>query len=522
MGNLPFRDLSKTDRESHTKIFMRSAIQTADAVRSNTHSALQNARESLAAIARTDAQLRAFITVDAEGALAAAHSIDVAIEKAKSNGATEKELSQQWPLAGVVVAVKDVLTTRGLRTTCASKMLKNYVPPYDAFVVSALRKAGAVIVGKTNMDEFAMGSSTENSAFFPTKNPWDIERTPGGSSGGSAVAVAAQYAPLSLGTDTGGSVRQPAALTGVVGFKPSYGRVSRYGLVAFASSLDVVSPFATNVRDAALVYGVIAGHDPHDSTTVQTPVEVADFSAHEGPLKGLRIGVAKEYFAQGISSEIEASIRASLERLRQAGATLVDISMPHTNYGIAAYYVLAPAEASSNLARFDGVRYGHRAVGTDGQALTGGIDTLYGQTREEGFGPEVKRRILLGTFALSEGYFDAFYGKAQRVRTLIRRDFEEAFRSVDVIATPTSPVPAWKLGERTSDPLSMYLADICTLPASLAGVPAVSIPCGTVAVDGRPLPVGLQLIGPSMGDATLLSRAYAAECVLGTLALPTL
>ncbi len=494
-----------------------NATDQAKSVRTGHLSALHCTRVALSKIAGRDAHLRAFITVDAEGALAAARSIDTAIAEQTALGATQDELAQQWPLAGVVVAVKDVLVTRGLRTTCASKMLSGYVPPYDAWVVTKMRNAGAVIIGKTNMDEFAMGSSTENSAFYVTKNPWDSARVPGGSSGGSAAAVAAGYVSLSLGTDTGGSVRQPAALTGVVGFKPTYGRVSRHGLIAFASSLDVVSPFATNVRDAALLYRVIAGCDAHDSTTSNLAVEPPDFSLGEGILKGLRIGVPKEYFAQGISAEVESSVRIALKRLQDHGAILVDISMPHTSYGIAAYYVLAPAEASSNLARFDGVRYGHRAQLADN---SGGIDALYGQSREEGLGPEVKRRILLGTFALSEGYYDAFYGKAQRVRTLIRRDFDEAFCKVDVIATPTSPVPAWKLGERTADPLLMYSSDVCTLPASLAGVPAISIPCGTVETDGRALPVGLQLIGPAFAEARLLAYAFGAERVLGTLTLP--
>jgi aspartyl-tRNA(Asn)/glutamyl-tRNA(Gln) amidotransferase subunit A len=491
---------------------MTSALHQATACCAGEQTAIAHTRAALAAIAAEDHALRAFITVDSEGALAAAHTLDTALHKARAVAVPKQQLLQRWPLAGVCIAVKDVLVTRGLRTTCASKMLERYVPPYDATVITALRRAGAVIVGKTNMDEFAMGSSTENSAFFASKNPWDLRRTPGGSSGGSAVAVAARYVSLSLGTDTGGSVRQPAALTGVVGFKPTYGRVSRSGLVAFASSLDVVSPFARSVRDAELLYSVIAGGDVADATSAQVPVERADFSRNESLLKGLRVGVPREYFAQGISSAVEQSVRAALQQLQACGAQLVELSMPHTNYGVAAYYVLAPAEASSNLARFDGVRYGHRAV-SDG--AEGGIDALYGRSRQEGFGPEVKRRILLGTFALSEGYYDAFYGKAQRVRSLIRQDFIRAFREVDVIATPTSPVPAWPLGERTDDPLSMYLADICTLPASLAGVPAVSIPCATVETDGRELPVGLQLIGPAFAEAKLLAYAHAAECALG-------
>jgi aspartyl-tRNA(Asn)/glutamyl-tRNA(Gln) amidotransferase subunit A len=495
-----------------------SAHEVAASVRKGERSAVSVARASLAAIAERDGadKLGAFLTVDAEGALAAARTVDDQLAKARAGGMGPKALEERFALAGVAVAVKDVLTTRGLRTTCASKMLQNYVPPYDAHVVSKLRASGAVIVGKTNMDEFAMGSSTENSAYFPSKNPWDPTRTPGGSSGGSAVAVAARMAHLSLGTDTGGSVRQPAALTGIVGFKPSYGRVSRYGLVAFASSLDVVSPFATNVRDAEAVFAAIAGVDAHDSTCVDRPVPRADFSRGAKVLEGVRVGVPKEYFAEGMSPSVSASVRDALAKLEAQGAKLVEVSMPHTAYGIAAYYVLAPAECSSNLARFDGVRYGLRVPSEKGS-----IDDQYGRTREAGFGPEVKRRILLGTFALSEGYYDAFYGKAQKVRTLIAQDFEKAFAHVDVLATPTSPVPAWKLGERTSDPLAMYLADVCTLPASLAGLPALSLPTGTTVREGdRDLPVGLQLIGRAFEEAALLEIAYGAERVLGVLGDP--
>jgi aspartyl-tRNA(Asn)/glutamyl-tRNA(Gln) amidotransferase subunit A len=410
--------------------------------------------------------------------------------------------------------VKDVLTTRGLRTTCASRILENYVPPYDAHAVERLRAAGAVIVGKTNMDEFAMGSSTENSGYFPTRNPWDPSRAPGGSSGGSAAAVAARMAHLALGTDTGGSVRQPAALTGIVGLKPTYGRVSRYGLVAFASSFDVVGPFGVNVADTALLYGAIAGHDARDSTCVPRPVDAIDLSRGLEALRGLRVGVPKEYFAEGMEPDVAKSVRAAIEKVARAGASVQEISMPHTKYGIAAYYVLAPAEASSNLARFDGVRYGVRR-----EAGKGSLDEMYGATRDHGFGPEVKRRILLGTFALSEGYYDAFYGKAQKVRTLIRKDFADAFANVDVLLTPTSPTTAFKLGERVDDPVKMYLADVCTLPPSLAGVPAMSIPCG---LDAQGLPVGLQIVTPAFEESRLFAIAHAIEASLGRLELPTL
>jgi aspartyl-tRNA(Asn)/glutamyl-tRNA(Gln) amidotransferase subunit A len=488
------------------------AVALARAVRAGDLSAEQVARAYLARIARVDPALGAFLRVDAEGALAAARTLDARLARARKAGQSSESLAQALPLAGVPVAVKDVFTTRGLRTTCASRILENYVPQYDAHVVERLRAAGAVIVGKTNMDEFAMGSSTENSAYFPARNPWDRGRTPGGSSGGSAAAVAARLSPLALGTDTGGSVRQPAALTGIVGLKPTYGRISRYGLIAFASSLDVAGPFGTTVADTALLYGAIAGHDPRDSTCVPRPVEPIDLSRGEGALRGLRVGVAREYFAEGMEQDVTARVRAAVDAIAHAGAEVVEVSMPHTRYGIAAYYVLAPAEASSNLARYDGVRYGVRHEGAKGS-----LDEMYGATRDRGFGAEVKRRILLGTFALSEGYYEAFYGKAQKVRTLIRRDFAEAFQKVDVLATPTSPVVAWPLGAKVDDPLAMYLADVCTLPASLAGVPAISLPCG---LDGQGLPVGLQLIGPPFAESRLLEVAHGVETVVGRLALP--
>lgn len=487
------------------------AVHAARAVRAGDVSAEEITRTFLQRIARLDGDLGAFLRVDAEGALAAARTMDHRLVRARKQGQSPEELARTFPLAGVTVAVKDVFTTRGVRTTCGSRILANYVPPYDAHVVERLRSAGAVIVGKTNMDEFAMGSSTENSGYFPTRNPWDRRRTPGGSSGGSAAAVAARLAHVALGSDTGGSVRQPAALTGIVGLKPTYGRVSRYGLIAFASSFDVAGPLGTTVADTALVYSTIAGHDPRDSTCVDRPVEPVDLSRGVDVLRGLRIGVPREYFAAGMEPEVEARVREAIEKLSHAGSHIVDVSMPHTRYGIAAYYVLAPAEASSNLARYDGVRYGVRH-----EKPQGTLEDMYGETRDRGFGPEVKRRILLGTFALSEGYYEAFYAKAQKVRTLIRRDFTEAFTQVDVLATPTSPVVAFPLGSRLEDPVSMYLADVCTLPASLAGVPAISVPCGLA----QGLPVGLQLIAPPFQESRLLSVAHGVELVLGRCTLP--
>lgn len=466
-------------------------------------SATELCRAFLDRTAALDPAIGAFLRVDAEGALASARSIDARVARGDS--------LDGLPLAGVVVAVKDNLSTRGLRTTCASRMLADYVPAYDAHAVERLRAAGAVILGKTNLDEFAMGSSTENSAFFPTRNPWDRARTPGGSSGGSAAAVAARFSQVALGSDTGGSVRQPAALTGVVGLKPTYGRVSRWGLVAFASSLDVVSPMGATVEDAALLYAAIAGADARDATCALRPVERADLSAGPEVLRGLRVGVPREYFGDGLDADVASRVRSALDAIERAGAQLVELSMPHTRASLATYYVLAPAEASSNLARFDGVRYGLRVEADD-------LRGMYGATRDQGFGPEVKLRILLGTFALSAGYAEAFYGKAQRVRTLIAHDFAEAFARVDVLATPTSPTVAFSLGERTGDPLSMYLADLCTLPPSLAGVPAVSVPAGLGASG---LPVGLQLIGPLFSEARLLAVAHGVESLLGRVGAPS-
>jgi aspartyl-tRNA(Asn)/glutamyl-tRNA(Gln) amidotransferase subunit A len=455
-------------------------------------------------IARYDPTIGAFLCVDAEGALATAASIDAALESGDTLASK--------PLAGTVIAIKDSFSTRGLKTTCASRMLEKYVAQYDATSVAKLRAAGAIVIGKTNLDEFAMGSSTENSAFQVTRNPWDLSRTPGGSSGGSAAALCAGFAHAALGSDTGGSVRQPAAFTGLVGFKPTYGRVSRYGLVAFASSLDVVSPFARSVADVARLYEVLAGVDVRDSTCTSRGVDAVDLSHGLTVLRGLRVGVPREYFSEGLDADVRSVTRSALDRLASAGAELVEVSMPHTQYATSAYYVIAPAEASSNLSRFDGVRYGLRVSGRT-------LKDLYSTTRNRGFGPEVKRRILLGTFALSAGYYDAFYGRAQRVRALIAQDFTEAFAHVDVLVTPTSPTVAFKLGERTEDPLAMYLADVCTLPASLAGVPALSLPAGL----GRSqLPVGLQLIAPAFHDSRLLSIAHGVENLLGRLNQPSI
>jgi aspartyl-tRNA(Asn)/glutamyl-tRNA(Gln) amidotransferase subunit A len=410
------------------------------------------------------------------------------------------------PLAGVPIAIKDVISTRGITTTCGSKILEHYVPPFDATAVERLTAAGAIILGKTNCDEFAMGSSNENSAYGPVKNPESLDRVPGGSSGGSAAVVAAGLAVVSLGTDTGGSIRQPGALCGVPAMMGSYGRVSRYGLIAFASSLDRIGPFAKNVKDVAAVLKVIAGRDPLDSTSTTAPVP--DYLAEmEKSVKGLRLGIPKEYFAEGMDSAVRKKIEAGLEVYKKLGCELVDIRMPHTDYAIATYYIIATAEASSNLARYDGVRFGLR-VGSDS------LLTMYRKTRGAGFGAEVKRRIVLGTYVLSTGYYDAYYLKGQKVRALIAKDFRDAFEKVDAIVTPTSPVPAFKLGERSEDPLQMYLADIYTVTGSLAGVPGISVPCGKV--DGK-LPVGLQIFGAPFAEARVLQLAHAFEQAGGAL-----
>jgi len=475
-------------------------------VRSGEVGAEEVTRASLDAIDERN-ELNAYLHVARDAALQAARAVDARRSRGESLG----------PLAGVPLSIKDALCTQDAPTTAGSKILtrdgraeNGWRPPFDATVVARLRAADAVLVGKANMDEFAMGSSNENSAFGPVKNPVDPTRSPGGSSGGSAVSVAARTALGSLGSDTGGSIRQPAAFTGVVGVKPSYGRVSRFGLVAFASSLDQVGPFARDVRGAARLLGVIAGHDPRDSTSSDRPV--GDYEAAcDRDVSGLRIGVPEEYFGAGLDPDVAESVRAAIRALEAEGARVVPIEMPHTRYGVAAYYVIATAEASSNLARFDGVRFGMR-VEPPGADLA----TLYGSTRDAGFGKEVKRRILLGTYVLSAGYYDAYYRKAQQVRTLIKRDFDRAFEAVDVIASPTSPTPAFALGEKVDDPLSMYLADVYTLPASLAGVCAVSLPVRpTPARADRPsLPVGLQLSAPAFEEERLFGVAAACERVM--------
>ena len=439
------------------------------------------------AIEKIDPAVGGYLSRDYERARALAEKTDVTL-----------------PLGGIPVAIKDVINVEGEACTCASQILQGYVAPYDATVITKLRAAGAIPFGRTNMDEFAMGSSTENSSLRITRNPRDPERIPGGSSGGSAAVVAADEALASLGSDTGGSIRQPAALCGCVGLKPSYGRVSRYGLVAFASSLDQIGPFTHTVEDAALVLQAIAGHDPLDSTSLDLPVPNYSAPLNDG-VKGLKLGVPKEYFVEGMDPQVEARVRAAVEVYRGLGAEIVEVSLPHTKYAVADYYIIATAEASANLARFDGVRYGQRA------SAPRDLADHYGRTRGEGFGKEVKRRIILGTYVLSSGYYDAFYLRAQKVRTLIRRDFEEAFRKVDGLLSPTSPVPAFKIGERMADPLQMYLADIFTIAANLAGICGISLPCGDAEVDGKKLPVGLQIMAPAFEEARLLRIARAYE-----------
>jgi aspartyl-tRNA(Asn)/glutamyl-tRNA(Gln) amidotransferase subunit A len=441
-------------------------------------------------IAARNPELNAFLALSPERAYAQADKIDGLV-------ASGKPLP---PLAGVPMAIKDVISTRGVKTTCGSKILENYIPPYDATAVERLEAAGAVILGKTNCDEFAMGSSNENSAYGAVRNPEASDRVPGGSSGGSAAAVAAGLAVAALGTDTGGSIRQPGAFCGVAAMMGSYGRVSRYGLIAFASSLDRIGPFATTAGDVAAIMQVIAGRDANDSTS--TTAQVPDYRAEmEKPVKGMRIGIPKEYFGAGMDNGVRQKIEAGISLFQQLGCELVEIHMPHTDYAIATYYVIATAEASSNLARYDGVRYGLRV---EDASLLG----MYRKTRGSGFGAEVKRRIVLGTYVLSAGYYEAYYLKGQKVRALIARDFQEAFTQVDAIVTPTSPVPAFKLGERTNDPLQMYLADIYTVTGSLAGVPGISMPCGKI---GGKLPVGLQIFGPAFGEASVLRLAHAFE-----------
>jgi aspartyl-tRNA(Asn)/glutamyl-tRNA(Gln) amidotransferase subunit A len=462
-------------------------------VRERGRSAADICREALDRLEAVEPSLHAFNTVTREQALARAAEIDRDLDRWRDR-----------PLVGVPIALKDNICTKGVRTTASSCMLDTFVPPYGATVVSHLENAGAVIVGKTNCDEFAMGSSTENSAFGPVHNPWALDRIPGGSSGGSAAAVAATVTPLALGSDTGGSIRQPAAMCGVVGLKPTYGRVSRYGLIAFGSSLDQIGPIARTVRDAATALGVIAGSDPADETSAAEPV--ADYvAALTGDLKDIRIGVPARMLESGVDADVARAFRASLDTLAARGAKLVEIDLPHARYATAVYYLVATAEASSNLARYDGVRYGFRASDAGADTTLG---AMYALTRARGFGPEVKRRIMLGTYVLSAGYYDAYYLKAQQVRTLIRRDYDVAFERADVVAMPTSPTPAFKLGERVADPLQMYLGDVFTVSANLAGLPAISVPCG---FSQGGLPIGLQLTGRQFDECTLLRVGDAYE-----------
>ncbi len=477
-----------------------------DLIRTGERSAEEIVRDSLSAVERLDPALRAFNTVTLDRALRRAQAIDA-----------NRDRWRDRPLTGVPIAVKDNICTRGVRTTASSRMLEHYVPPYDATVVARLEDAGAIVIGKTNCDEFAMGSSNENSAFGAVHNPWALDRIPGGSSGGSAAAVAARMAPLALGSDTGGSIRQPAAHCGVVGLKPTYGRVSRYGLIAFASSLDQIGPIARTADDAAVLLSVIAGADPADATSAREPVP--DYAAAlTGEVRGVRVGVPAAMLARGVDGDVLAAVRAALDALAARGATLVDIDLPHAKHAVGVYYLVATAEASSNLARYDGVRYGFRAGGGGPHGGSGapppsappdrGLQAMYAGTREAGFGPEVKRRIMLGTYALSAGYYDAYYLKAQQVRTLIRSDYDRAFERVDVVAMPTSPTAAFRIGERVADPLQMYLGDIFTVSANLAGLPAISIPCGFAS---RCLPAGLQLTGRRFEEATLLRIADAYQ-----------
>jgi aspartyl-tRNA(Asn)/glutamyl-tRNA(Gln) amidotransferase subunit A len=461
-----------------------------DALLAKKTSAHELVKDFYGEIQRRNPELNAFLALCPERAYAQAGRVDAAITKGQPLP----------PLAGVPVAVKDVISAQGVRTTCGSKILENYTPPYDATAIERLEKAGAVVLGKTNCDEFAMGSSNENSAYGPVRNPVALDRVPGGSSGGSAAAVAAGLAVVALGTDTGGSIRQPGAYCGIPALMPTYGRVSRYGLIAFASSLDRIGPFATNIADAATVISVIAGYDSNDSTSAA--VAVPDYLAEiEKPVLGLRIGVPEDYFGAGLDPEVKTKVQAGISLLEKLGCKRVPLKMPHTDYAIATYYIVATAEASSNLARYDGVRYGLRVQGNT-------LMEMYRKTRERGFGPEVKRRIMLGTYALSSGYYDAYYLRAQKVRSLIARDFASAFEKVDAIVTPTTPTAAFKLGEKTADPLQMYLADIYTVTGSLAGVPGISVPCGKTATG---LPIGMQIFGSHFEEARILQLARAFE-----------
>ncbi|MFD8594221.1 Asp-tRNA(Asn)/Glu-tRNA(Gln) amidotransferase subunit GatA [Kitasatospora sp. NPDC059646] len=481
-----------------TELIKYTAAETATAIATGEVSAVEVAQAHLDRIDAVDKKVNAFLHVDGEGALAAARKVD-------DKRAKGEPLS---PLAGVPLALKDVFTTKGIPTTCGSKMLEGWIPPYDATLTRRLKDADVVILGKTNMDEFAMGSSTENSAYGPTGNPWDLTRIPGGSGGGSAAALAAFEAPLAIGTDTGGSIRQPGAVTGTVGVKPTYGAVSRYGLVAFSSSLDQGGPCARTVLDAALLHEAIAGHDPLDSTSIDAPVPAVVEAAKMRDIRGMRIGVVKEFAGEGYQAGVMQRFNETVELLRELGAEVVEVSCPSFTLALPAYYLIAPSECSSNLARFDAMRYGLR-VGDDGTRSAEQVTAL---TREAGFGDEVKRRIILGTYALSSGYYDAYYGSAQKVRTLISRDFDAAFAGVDVLISPTTPTTAFPIGERADDPMAMYLADLCTIPSNLAGNAAMSLPCGLAPEDN--LPVGLQIIAPAMADDRLYRVGGTVEAAL--------
>jgi aspartyl-tRNA(Asn)/glutamyl-tRNA(Gln) amidotransferase subunit A len=472
-----------------TDLFRLTITEARQLLRRRQASAVELTRACLDRIERVEPRLNSFITVCADQAIAQARDADQRLAQGDAP-----------PLCGIPLAIKDIYATRGVRTTCASKILENFVPTYDATVIARLRGEGAVFLGKANLDEFAMGSSTENSAFGPTRNPYDPERVAGGSSGGSAAAVAADECLASLGTDTGGSIREPASFCGVAGIKPTYSRVSRYGVIAYASSLDQVGPFGKSVRDCAIMLRSLAGADPADSTCSTRPVPDYE-QALSGEVSGLRIGVPKEYFVEGMQPEVEDAVRAAIGFYESAGASVVEVSLPHTEYAVAAYYLIATAEASANLERYDGIRYGLR-VETDN------LFDLYSKSRARGFGAEVKRRIMLGTFALSTGYYDAYYLKAQKVRTLIKRDFEQAFTRCDLIATPTAPTTAFRLGEKMSDPLQMYLSDIFTISVNLAGLPGLVVPCG---YDAQGMPIGLQLIGPAFGEEVILRAGDAWE-----------
>jgi aspartyl-tRNA(Asn)/glutamyl-tRNA(Gln) amidotransferase subunit A len=478
---------------------LRDAHRIRDAVNSSEISAREIAGLALKRIEEVDSRLGVFLTVEHERVLARADALDQAVKHGR------------LPLAGVPIAIKDNISTRHLRTTCGSRILEQYIPPYNATAVERLERAGAVIIGKANCDEFAMGSSTENSAFRITRNPYDLDRVPGGSSGGSAVAVAAEMAPLALGSETGGSVRQPASFCNVLGLKPTYGRISRYGLVAFASSLDCIAPVANSPRDLALLLSQVAGRDEHDSTSSPEPVPDYELELSR-PVKGLRLGIPKEFFGEGLDPEVRSIIETGIRNAGALGCEIVEVSLPHTQYAIADYYIIAPAEASSNLARYDGVKYGYRVPAPED------LLDMYKRSRSLGFGTEVKRRIMIGTYALSSGYYDAYYGRAMKVRTLIKRDYDAAFEKVDALLGPVSPTPAFKIGEKMSDPLAMYLSDIYTVTANLAGIPSLSLPCG---FSQGGLPVGLQIMADQFQEATLLQLAEAYTQAFPLSAPPT-